>query len=148
MFEVCEDNSKGTLLECLELAKKHYYEVESKSEEIPLNFNMSILNAMYDAGLVSTVVAKEDGKLVGYYSNIISEDFMTSKLVARELGIYVDESRRGSRVFLKMLAEVERLMAEKGVAVLYITFKVGHNESMPLRCGFDPTETTYQKILR
>ncbi|MNQ04019.1 hypothetical protein D3C85_167260 [compost metagenome] len=147
MYKIEEDNSIETLKECLPLALEHYNEVEDKASSVPFKINFATLETMAKLGMLSVVVARKEKVVVGYFANIITEDFMTSQLSGKELAIYVSPEHRGGRLFYKLLQASEKALVKRGVTTQYITFKAGHNVTMPLRCGFEHTETTYQKIL-
>lgn len=147
MFDITEENDFNTAKQLLSMMEKHYSEVEDKSETIPLQVNWGLLKSFFDAGLVSLVVARSGGKLVGYFANLITEDFMTSTLAAREMALYIDPAHRHGKLFFKIMKKATEVLKSRGVKTQFITFKSGHNESLPLRCGFTHTETTYQKIL-
>lgn len=147
MYSVYEDNSIEAMRACLTLSEAHYNEVEDKATLVPYNINWPVLEALQAAGALCLVVAKDGDQLIGYFANIINQDIMTSRLVASELAIYVDPSRRGGKLFFKMLKTVEESLIKRGVTTQLVTFKAGHNTELPLKCGFTHTETTYQKIL-
>ncbi|MNZ38263.1 hypothetical protein D3C78_557350 [compost metagenome] len=147
MYKIEEDNSLETIMECLPLAFSHYNEVEAKSEKIPFNINWKVLESLSQAGMLSLIVAREEGEVVGYFASLVTEDFMTSQTTGKELAIYVSPEHRGGRLFYRLLQASERALVERGVTTQYITFKAGHHVTLPLRCGFEHTETTYQKIL-
>lgn len=147
MYSVQEENSFEVAVELFSLNQAHYDEIESKADVIPLNINWNIVKALFDQNLISLIVARENGVVVGYFANIIAEDFMTSRQEAKELGIYIHPDHRGGRLFIRLQQAVEEVLRARNVATQYITFKTGHNTLLPLRLGFAPTEMTFQKIL-
>lgn len=148
MYRVQEETEFEVFVECLKLGLNHYEEVESKHKQIPYNVNYNLVKAMHEHGLLCVVsVRDENGELAGYFGNIVGEDFFTSQLEAKELGIYVKPELRGSRAFFKMLKLMEQLMKDRGVVTQYIMFKDGHDAGFAERLGYSKTETVYQKIL-
>lgn len=147
MYSIQEENTFEVAQEIFPLNLAHYNEVESKAERVPYNVNWNTVKSLFENNLVSLVVARKDGVVIGYFANLIAEDFFTSRLEAKELGIYIHPDYRGGRLFLKMLSVTEAILRGRGVSTQYITFKNGHNTLLPLRVGFVPTETTFQKIL-
>lgn len=147
MFKVEEENRFEVVKELFSLSLAHYNEVEDKSDTIPYNPNWETIKALFDNDLVSLVVARKDGEVIGYFANLIAEDFFTSRVEAKELGIYIHPDYRGGRLFLKLLIASEVALRARKVSTWYITFKNGHNTLLPLRVGFVPTETSFQKIL-
>lgn len=147
MFDIKEENTLEAAREVIPLASLHYDEVEEKALTVPFNINWSTVEALIQAGILSLVVARVDGIVVGYFANLISEDFMTSQIEAKELALYIDPKYRHGRLFLKLMRVTEKVLKSKGITTQYLTFKAGHNTHLPLKLGFTHTETTYQKIL-
>lgn len=147
MFEIKEENTMEAAKEVIPLAAAHYNEVEDKASAVPFNVNWSTIEALVQAGILSLVVARVDGVAVGYFANLITEDFMTSQVEAKELALYIDPKYRHGRLFPKLMKATEEVLKDKGIRTQYITFKAGHNTELPLKLGFTHTETTYQKIL-
>ena len=148
MYRVQEESNIEVFTECLMLGQKHYNEVEAKANLIPYNVNYDSMKLMAEYGLITVVtVRNEQGMLVGYMGNLVGEDFFTSQLEAKELGIYLAPEARGGRVFLKVIRLMEQLMRERGVVTQYIMFKEGHDAGFAERLGYLKTETVYQKLL-
>lgn len=147
MFDISEENSMSTLEECFSLCQDHFYELGETHNFQPFNVDWATLETLLNANLLSILIARKEGVIVGYFMNVLNVDFMTSKLVAKELAIYVDKPHRGGRLFYRMVKETESLLKSKGVVTQYITFVDGHNEKMPLKLGFTPVEITYKKEL-
>lgn len=147
-YDIKEESTIEVAKELFPLLTSHYNEVEDKSSVVGFNVNWDLLQSFFDAGIMCVIVARDEGKVVGYFANMIVEDFMTSTLVAREMGLYIDPNYRHTRLFLKLMNYTTKTLKERGCKVQHITFKAGHNTDLPLRCGFEHTETTYQKVLR
>ena len=147
LFDIREDNTLEAAREGIPLAAHHYAEVEEKASVVPFKPNWKTLEALLQAGILSLVVARAGGVIVGYFANLISEDFMTSQVEAKELAIYIAPQYRHSGLFSQLMGETERVLRGRGIKTQYITFKAGHNTDLPLKFGFSHTETTYQKIL-
>ena len=147
MYSIKEENRLEVLQECFGLCESHFYEVCSGHDLGDFNVDWDSLNILLSGGLISVVVARKEGKIAGYFMNIISKDLLTSRLVAKELAIYVDPAYKGSRLFLKMCHFVEALLKARGVTSQYMTFMVGHAEKLPLKLGYKPLEIAYEKNL-
>lgn len=144
MYEFKEESTLEGLLECYELAKLHFKELMG-DKEFELDFDTLI--AFHKMGLIQLSTVSYEDKLVGYYMNLVQKDLLTSKLIAKELAIYIDEEFRGGRLFFKLNTFNTQLLKSKGVITQYITFVHGHNDKLPLRLGFVPAEITYKKEL-
>lgn len=147
MYSLKEENSIEVLEECFDLCQDHFYELGEDHNFQPFEVDWTTLQAFLGAGMLSALIARKEGKVVGYFMNLVSKDFMTSKLVGKELAIYVDKAHRGGKLFIKMVKEVEKLLEERGCVTQYITFVEGHNDKLPLKLGFSPLEVTYKKDL-
>lgn len=148
MYKIQEEVDLEAFKEGLELARLHYNEVESKSSTIPYNFNFATVEALHSLGLLTAVSARDDeGKIVGYIAFLTGEDFQTSTVCAKELGIYVKEEYRGTPMFYRMFKKAEKLLEDKGIKVIYIMFKNGHDAGFASRLGYELTETVYQKVV-
>lgn len=147
MFDIREDNTIEAAKEVIPLAAVHYAEVEEKAPTVPFNINWMTIEALIQAGILSLVVARVDGVAVGYFANLITEDFMTSQIEAKELALYIDPKYRHGKLFIKLMKVTEDVLRSRGIKTQYITFKAGHNTHLPLKLGFTHTETTYQKVL-
>lgn len=147
MFDIKEENTMEAAREVIPLAAKHYAEVEDKASTVPFNINWNTIEALIEAGILSLVVARVEGLAVGYFANLITEDFMTSQIEAKELALYITPEYRHGKLFIKLMKTTEEVLKSKGIKTQYITFKAGHNTHLPLKLGFTHTETTYQKIL-
>lgn len=147
VYKIKEETSLAVAKECIELGKNHYYEVEKKSSHIPYNVNWEIAKVLIEYNLVVIVTVRNDSnELVGYMINLISEDFLTSQVEAKELGIYLKPEVRGSKTFLRLLGHTQQVLLDRNVKTQYIMFKEGHDTGMAERLGYNKTETVYQKI--
>lgn len=147
MYKIEEESTFEVFMECLEMGKAHYNEVESKSSKIPYNVDYELAETLIDLGLAVIVTARSEGSLVGYFVSLISKDFFTSRREAKELGIYIAPGYRGSSLFFKLMKKTEKTLEDKGVKSIYIMFKEGHDKGLGPRLGYEKTETVYQKIL-
>jgi hypothetical protein len=147
MYSLQEENSVETLIECLGLAKAHYEEVEEKSSSLGFSFDVDAYKSFIELGMLSTVVAREDGKAVGYFCNLITKDMITSLPSASELGIYLDPSVRGTSLFYKLVKKTQEVLKKKGVVQHLIMFKAGHDKGLAEKLGYSHTETVYMKLL-
>ena len=146
MFKIQEENTIECVAECAALGKLHYDEVESKADTVPYNINMKTAKLLLDNNLLSMVAARSDGELVGYIINLIGENFLTSEVEAKEVGIFIRKDHRGGKNFYKMLKFSQQCLLERGARSQYIMFKAGHDVGLAERMGYEKTETIYQKI--
>lgn len=146
-LDIKEENTEQVLEQAYELARAHYNEVEEKAATIPFNPDLNLFKQLLGLDMLFIVTARVDGELVGYFANLISPDLFTSKLVSKELGIYLHPDYRGSTAFVRMLRLAEEGAKDRGAYSQMLAFKKGHDFGMAERLGYDVTETIYHKIM-
>lgn len=147
-YKVTEEEGFEILLLCLELGKQQFDEVVGAKGNISWNLDLDMLKLMSDSGLIHLVVARDaDDTIVGYFCNLINLDLFTKVYQAKEVAIFVHPDHRKTGVFKLMLEEMEELLICNGVKVQHLAFQKGHNETMPLKFGYQPLEIVYEKIL-
>lgn len=149
MFNVKEENTEESLLECIEMgAKAQYEEIISKSSKIKMGLDKQLMSKLVKANILNLVVARDlDGKCIGYFCNLVDTDWLTSTKIAKELAIFVDPAYRKSGVYNAMLKLQEELMLFRGVGVQMLEFQMGHNDKLPLSNGYSPVSINYEKHL-
>lgn len=147
MYSIKEENSLEVLRECFTLCQDHFYEIGESHQVKPFDVDWTTLTTLLEAGIMSVLIARKGGVIVGYYMNIITRDLLSSTITAKELAIYVVPEHRRGKLFLCLVKETEQLLKSKGVSEQHITFIHGHNDKLPLKLGFTPLEITYKKHL-
>lgn len=147
MYKIQEESTLQAMDECLALGKDYYNEVESKHNHKPWKPNPHMVKTVLDLGLLHIITCRLGKELIGYTAFMVTEDFMTSESSAKELALYILPEYRGGRVFLKLMQKWEELCIMLGVGTLVLGFKLGHNDGLPERLGYQPTETIYQKFI-
>lgn len=150
MYKIQEENTQHAMKQCFDLAKHHFVEVEVKHKEIPYKPNIKTFETVLNMGMISIITCrlKETNQLIGYFVNLISEDFFTSTLQAKEVGIYVKPEYRSQGILKEMTECAEGIAIARGAIIQILGFKKDHHEELPLQLGYDRTETIYQKVLR
>jgi hypothetical protein len=148
MITLREETNLPTILEGIALGLQHYNEVESKSETIAYKPDIMKFKQLLDLGLLLNVTARdEQGRLVGYFSMLVTEDLLTGSPTAQELGIFITKKYRGGSTFVRMERMMSSILKDRGYKEMRIMFKTGHNHDLPLRMGYEETERAYQKLL-
>lgn len=148
MFKVAEESNREAFFECLKLGEQQYNEIESNADVLKYNVNYKTAAALIEHNLVRVVTARgDDGSLLGYFGVLIAEDFLTSKIHAKELGIYLSPEVRGSSCFYRMNKLIEEIVKKAGAEYLVVAFKEGHDKGLASRLGYSMTEKVYQKLL-
>lgn len=111
MYDIREESTEEALDDCILLGKSHNDEVMTSA----YNPNKSLLLLILNAGMLSIVTARQNGVLVGYWLNVITEDFLSSTIMAREGAFFVHPEARGSSVFFRMLKLTEKIAKDKAL---------------------------------
>lgn len=148
MYKIQEENSIEVMEECLSMGREYYNEVESKSEVLPYNINPQPLEQLINAGMLWVItVRNEDGELLGFSSLLVTEDFLNQEYGAKEFCLYIKPEHRGGRAYIKLMRFIEDLCRLREIRTVVIGFKIGHNEQLAEKMGYEHTESIYQKIL-
>ena len=147
MYNIKEETGFNILKECIELGHQQFDEVVGGKGDIDWNLDLEMLKLMSDSGLIHLVVARDEDKIIGYFCNLINLDLFTKVYQAKEIAIFVHPEYRKSGIFKQMLDEMEELLICNGVKVQHLAFQKGHNETMPLKFGYNPLEIVYEKVL-
>lgn len=149
MYKIQLENNMVAFQECVALGKQYYEEVESKSSFKPWNPKPEVLDQLMklDAIKLITVRKGDSNDLVAFMGLLIVEDFMTSEFVSREICLYVKPEYRKTSAFLRLMKAAEEVSEVEGAKTLFMGFKVGHNEHLPEKMGYEPTEIIFQKFL-
>ena len=135
--------------ELTSIFSSHYEEVESLSDEIPLDVNHLAYFAIEDEGGLLLAVARHNGEIIGYILNFVSYSLhnMTTLMSAND-ALYVHPDYRGSGVFKELLAKMEDELKQMGVKYLTISIKTEFNIGKFLENkGFNEVERNYEKYL-
>jgi len=135
--------------DALPIITRHWREI-SAWPDIPLSVDVEKYLAVERDGKLRLVTAREDGVLVGYALFIVSpHGHYQGSLQALQDVFYVDPSRRGYRLGLKLLKASEALLKAEGVQVVHHHVKCAHpalGRLLELR-GYDWVERIYSKRL-
>ena len=129
----------------MKLAESHYDEVDLRAGKVPLNINPAMIATMLEHKMLTLMVAKVEYKVVGYLAFMVVEDFTTSTLCSKEVGMYIMEDYRGGSLFYRMFKLAELELDKLGVVTKVIAFKDGHDTGMAERLGYTKSETVYEK---
>lgn len=143
MYDIKEESTEEALDECVLLGKSHNDEVLDSV----YNPNKSLLSIILNAGMLSIVTARQNGVMVGYWLNVVTEDFLSSTIMAREGAFFVHPDARGSSVFFRMLKLSEKIAKSKGAICQLIMFEEGYDNGFAPRLGYKPVEHVYKKNL-
>ena len=148
MISIQEETTLVAIVEGLALGVQHYNEVEKKSKDIHYSPNLQQFKTLLDLGMLLLITARnEEGKMIGYFLMLTSEDILTGSPTAQEFGIFVSKKYRGGSTFVRMEKLLTKILKERGYKEMRIMFKTGHSTDIPIRMGYEETERVYQKLL-
>ena len=141
------------LEDCLEemkpILKKHYKEVYLYADKIDLNPDYDSYYLCEKAGLLDTVIAREEGRIVGYFLSFIFKNphYKDHYFAVNDI-IYVEPTLRKTGVALDMVKFAEERLREKGVSVMTISMKANMPfENLCRGLGMDKSEYVYTKYI-
>lgn len=125
----------------------HWEEVGQNKIKMQLDPDIGKLDRLNASGMLHIVIAREDGKLIGYHASIIDTLMHYKNVLAAKGDLYwlAPEYRKGS-TGIKLLKEVERTLKLRGVQVMYDITKL-YLDKGPIfeHLGYKPIERTYSK---
>lgn len=128
----------------------HWEEIALHKDSIRLDIDYAAFDAMDAQGMLHVVVAREEGKIVGYWLGIIKPHLHYVKSLTAYTDVFYmrQECRKDVFVFHKLLKFVEQSLKKRGVQKLFIASKQHKDLSKIFeRLGMTRTETTYTKLL-
>lgn len=133
------------------LLEAHYREIAWRQDAIPLDIDVDRYKALYDAGHVLVLVAREkDLTLVGYNVYFVNQHLhYKSTVYAMNDVLYVTPGRRGLATALKMLRVAEDILRGKFPRVVMgLHIKEAHDWGvLAQRAGYEKNEATWFKLV-
>ncbi|ABO54192.1 GCN5-like N-acetyltransferase [Burkholderia multivorans] len=136
--------------ELLPLLAEHYNEISTHVDHgVPLDPLVEVYRARQADGSLMMVIGREEGKIVSYLVCFIAPGLhYRSCLTCSPDIFYVEPSRRGASIGVRMFRFVEKELKRRGVQRWAVGSKVKHDASPLFRfLDFEPVETTYEKWL-
>ena len=135
--------------EAFPLLEKHYLELALNQDRVPLKPKLSVYVELEARGELLIMVAREEGKIVGYFSGFIRSHLHYETMTVCSMDIfYIAQDKRSAnpRAGIKLFRAVEKECVRRGVHNLIVGSKV-HKDASPLfkYLGYDPIETYYAK---
>lgn len=141
------ENWEDVKSEAAPLWPLHWDEVGQNKIKMQLNPDLDKLDALNARGMLHIVIAREDGRLVGYHASIIDTLIHYKNVLAAKGDLYwlAPEYRKGA-TGIRLLREVEKTLKARGVQVMYDVTKLylDHGKIFE-RLGYKPIERNYSK---
>jgi len=146
MITFAEERVRDCLDELIPLLQNHWEEIANHQDTVPLDPDWDKYLAMDDSGAMSVVVARENGRVIGYFISFIHHHMhYRSTLYAYNDILYVDPSRRKGTVAYRMFKFAMTVLVDRGVQVVVCHMKINHEfRSLLRRLGFKQTEEIWE----
>lgn len=125
----------------------HWEEIAVNKDKIALNLDYGVYRELERIGMLHVTTVRADGRLVGYYGNLVRPHphYRTTKFAFLD-GYFLLGEFRNAQVGVRLFQEMEKAMRAIGVECIYTGVKL-HRDVGPLleRLGWKPTEMMYAK---
>lgn len=137
------------LAELVPLFSRHWHEVYEGQNASPFNVDSARYSALDAAGILHLVVARRDGKIIGYHIGLISNHLHSADLLHAVSDCYWFDPEVRHGIITKRLFEfVENDLARRGVVRLYTSTPLNIDQGgLFERLGFEAVERVYVKKL-
>jgi hypothetical protein len=140
-------------MQCLDQFKQvcvdHYDEIETL-KDFPLDPDYDTFEAIYRAGKMVYITAKDEGKLVGYMVFFITPHMHSKNCLTAHEDIYflMPEYRKG-RNGIKMFKLAEDYLKSIGVDLIISATKIKFDYSSLFKyLGYKPIDKVFTKVIR
>lgn len=137
-------------VEAAELWPLHWEEIAINRDVIKLDVDLDKYDRMDAEGAVHVVVAREEGRIVGYWLGFVYPHLHYRRSLTAYTDIFYvrQETRRDVFLFQKLLEFVESSLKARGVQKYFIASKVHKDLSRIFeRRKMQRTEIVYSKVL-
>ena len=148
-FKIVEQKIMGDIkfFECL--FEDHWQEVAKNKKVMVLKPDYDKYRFLEESGIMRTLVAYEDGVVIGYSVNFIQPHLHYSDLISCYNDIvFLSKEKRNSPVGLKLLRATEKAAKEWGADMMLWHVKEGTSiDSILPRLGYGVQDIVYSKTL-
>ena len=125
-----------------ELFDAHYLEIYGKGRKV----ERDVFTNLEHADMLLFLVARDDGKAVGYYVMSVSFSvYIPSRVEAKELAIYVSPEYRKQGITTAMQDVMDKALKVKGVSDVYVSYP--YESTIPTNRGYKMKEVTYMRTI-
>ena len=129
----------------------HYEEVgEGSSAGWTLEPDISKLNLLSRFGVLQCIVARDSGKIVGYFASLVEPLLHYKQILADKCDLYwlAPDYRKGF-AGIRLLQFAEEMARKRGCKVSYLGCKLGEHDYTKLfeHLGYEMTEKKFRKVL-
>ena len=132
-----------------ELARLDWEEINHDNEAYPFDPDWDLYEILEDSGALSIFTARDDGKLVGYFSVVKSPSLHSKgKFISCNDVIYLHKDYRKGFVGVRLFKFVEDCLKEDGCTNLQVIFTEQYDiTSLLTRLGYSHIESKFEKRL-
>jgi hypothetical protein len=135
--------------DCQHILPIHWKEMALNQDTIALDVDADRFKVIDDQGLLHILTARADGWMVGYYIAIVMPHLHyknSGNMAFTDMYYLLKPFRNGNGV--KLFAEAERTLRERGVTKAYISCKV-HSDHTELfeKLGWTMSDKSFVKVL-
>jgi L-amino acid N-acyltransferase YncA len=133
--------------DCQPLWPEHYDEIAVQKDRMPMRPDVAAYQALDTAGRLQIVVARDDGRMIGYVLSVIRPHLhYADVLTGYEDAYFLSKPYRKGMIGVKLLREAVRHMQAVGVHKAFFMTKVALDMG-PIfeRMGFTKTDVVYSK---
>ena len=111
--------------DCQELWKEHYDEIAVDKERMEMAPDVSFYQVCEDAGMLSILTARQNGKMIGYFLFIVRpHPHYRNVLCAFEDAYFMSKSCRKGMAGVRLIAEAEKVAKARGAKKLCVFTKM------------------------
>lgn len=148
-IEIREERILPIIEEIEEVGKRNYEEAGFVFSLGEMDINKEQYALLQDNGNLFFFSFRKAGKLVGYAFYFFARSYMGKNYLAENGAFYLVPEERKGFAASRLLAELEKKLAEKGVQYLMHRTRIEHDLSALFeRAGFRLSEKVYSKILK
>jgi L-amino acid N-acyltransferase YncA len=147
---IAEERYADVIDEIKGLFELHWEEIALNKEDIPLDPDYSVYEALDRAGAMVICTVRNNGRLIGYAVYFVRKHphYRNHTWAVSDL-FWVNPSYRDGRIGDNLFAFIEKTLTDKGVHVMHTTCKTAHPAPAFLlqRRGHDKIEYGFSKRL-
>lgn len=126
-----------------------WLEIEHRKDIREFDPDWEAYETLEQAGILKVFTVRSEGKLVGYYSCIVSSSLHCRGLLQATIdAIYLHPNYRKGLTGYKLIKFAEKCLKEDGVKIILLgTTEVNPIDPLLLKLGYSKTEAKFEKVL-
>lgn len=146
MIVIQEENFYDMFPESVELREHNFEDNPLPIKDLKLDLDITRYKILAQQGVLVIVTARDEGKLIGYYSSIVQPHIHFATIPFGMADAYVvHRAYRGKGIGARMFAHVEKLWRDKGAKVGLVGTR--EKSTALFKAGWIPSEYRYVKLI-